>query len=304
MADHRPVELPVISVHTIQVQKTLGQGGYGVVHKALHSEWGTVAYKKLFAQHIKERDMCALKQEAEIQWELQHPNIVTILALVFEPGNYGVVLEFVEYGEVLDYIKDQNPDFKFKISIVYDVCLAMCYLHSLSPPMIHGDLKVENILVGENLRAKICDFGFAQWKHYSRSHSSESVRLGTVTHVPPELWRDSCLRKDETFDVYGYGICIWEIITAEKPFNGELAELIKEWVLNNQRPDSNLIPPDVPTKLIILMKRCWSQSKSDRPMFLNIKKELEDQVNTIYETAKYSKSILSLHSMLRCTNFF
>ena len=97
--------LPVISAHTIQVQKTLGSGGYGVVHEAHHSEWGTVSYKKLYAQHIKERDMRALKHEAEIQWELQHPNIVTILALIFEPGSYGVVLEFVEHGDVFDYIK-------------------------------------------------------------------------------------------------------------------------------------------------------------------------------------------------------
>ena len=298
------MDLPVIPAQTIQVQKILGAGGYGVVHEARHTEWGTVAYKKLYAQHIKERDVCALKREAGIQWELQHPNIVTILALVFEPGNYGVVLEFVEYGEVLDYINDYNPDSEFKISIVYDVCLAMCYLHSLSPPIIHGDLKVENILVGESLRAKICDFGFAQWKQYSRSHSSESVRLGTVTHVPPELWRDSCLRKDETFDVYGYGICIWEIITAEKPFNGERAELIKEWVSNNQRPDSNLIPPDVPTKIITLMEQCWSHNKSDRPMFLNIKTILEDGLDTVYETAKNGKSISSGHCLCVTINKF
>ena len=69
--------------------------------------------------------------------------------------------------------------------------------------------------------------------------------------------------------------------------------------LNNQRPDLNLIPADRKyKKIIILMKRCWSQNKSDRSMFPSIKGELEDQQNTIDDTATCSKSILSGHCVL------
>ena len=66
---------------------------------------------------------------------------------------------------------------------------------------------------------QVCDFGFALWKQFSESHSVNDVRTGTVTHVPPEYWNDSRLRKVEAFDVYGFGILIWEVATEEKPFS-------------------------------------------------------------------------------------
>ena len=128
-----PLVIPAGSLTSLQEK---GAGGYGIVYKAQHSEWGTVAYKQLHAQFIRDRDLLALKQEAEIQWKLNHPNIVRVLGIVLEIKNYGIVLEFVGKGELLDFIQDTNPDLQFKLSASYDVCLAMSYLHSLSPPLI------------------------------------------------------------------------------------------------------------------------------------------------------------------------
>ena len=140
-----PFVIPASSLTNLQ---GIGSGGYGIVYKAQHSELGTVAYKKSREQFIRDRDLLALKKEAEIQWKLKHPNIVRVLAMVLESDNYGIVLEFVVRGELLDYIRDNNPDLQFKLSASYDVCLAMSYLHSLSPPLIHGDLKNRKYTLG------------------------------------------------------------------------------------------------------------------------------------------------------------
>ena len=60
---------------------------------------------------------------------------------------------------------------------------------------------------------------FSQWKKFSELNSVNVVRLGTVTHIPPENWKDSHLRKTETFDVYGFGIFLWEVVTQKRPFD-------------------------------------------------------------------------------------
>ena len=53
-----------------------------------------------------------------------------------------------------------------KLSNVHEVAVGMCYLHSQKPPIIHGDLKIDNVLIGDGNKAKICDFGFSQWKEF------------------------------------------------------------------------------------------------------------------------------------------
>ena len=67
--------------------------------------------------------------------------------------------------------------------------------------------------------------------------------------MPPELWRNPFVRKVESFDVYSYGVCLWEILAGDKPFKGFDSELIKLWVKDKQRPDMESIPSETPSKL-------------------------------------------------------
>eukprot|EP01128_Nolandella_sp_AFSM9_P012728 TRINITY_DN955_c0_g1_i3.p1 TRINITY_DN955_c0_g1~~TRINITY_DN955_c0_g1_i3.p1 ORF type:complete len:176 (+),score=23.58 TRINITY_DN955_c0_g1_i3:69-530(+) len=89
----------------------------------------------------------------------------------------------------------------------------MLYLHDLSPPVIHRDLKTQNLLVDEYWRAKLCDFGL------SREKASETMsRLGTIQYSAPEVLRGE--RYTEKADVYSYAILIWEMFTEEIPYEG------------------------------------------------------------------------------------
>ena len=205
------------------------------------------------------------------------------MALVFEPGCYGLVLEYAEHGDIFDYVEEHDPSWKQKLSLIHGTACGLSYLHSLKPPVIHGDLKTQNILVCENLIPKICDFGFAQLKEWSKSHSSEVVRRGTVspTHIPPETWKDSYLRKNEKFDVYGIGICLWEIITARKPFEGMRTEVIKVAVMDKQRPDLEQIRELTSSENITeLVKQCWDEDATKRPTANEIKLALEAEMET------------------------
>ena len=207
--------------------------------------------------------------------QLDHPNIVKCFAVVFEPENYGMILEFMKHGVAKNYLMNNNS-IRSKLKIIKDVAAGMKYLHSLTPPVIHGDLKLENVLMSEDEIAKVCDFGFSRWKEYSKSHFVEAVPLGTVTHVPPERWRDCTVRKKEKFDVYSFGITMWEILTLKLPFAGEYRlALIQSWVEKGQRPDLGDIPTNVAKNVINLMVECWDEEKMKRPSFEDILTRLE-----------------------------
>ena len=66
---------------------------------------------------------------------------------------------------------------------------------------------------------QICDFGLAKWKAYSQSRTeSRSKRKGTVTHTPPEIWNDINHPRTVKYDVYGFAVLFWELITEKEPF--------------------------------------------------------------------------------------
>ena len=259
------------------IDKLIGAGEYGKVYKARRLDFpGTVAYKRINAVIIQPWEEAELKDEAKIHMQLDHPNIVKCFAVVFETENYGMILEFMKHGTAKNFLIPNN-NLRSKMKIIWDVAAGMKYLHSIKPhAVIHGDLKLENVLISEDEIAKVCDFGFSRWKEYSKSHSVEAVPLGTVTHVPPERWRDSTVRKKEKFDVYSYGITMWEILTLKLPFAGEYkSALIQSWVEKGQRPNLGDIPRNVAENVVNLMVECWDGDKMKRPSFEDILTRLE-----------------------------
>ena len=67
---------------------------------------------------------------------------------------------------------------------------------------------------------QICDFGLAKWRQYSTTKTNSRSQRGTVTHIPPENWRDINTHRTPKFDVYGFGIMLWELLTEKIPFVG------------------------------------------------------------------------------------
>ena len=282
-ANSRNPDLFLIKADDLEIIDTVGEGGFGVVHRARHSRWGIVAFKKLNSEFIKRSEGNKWKKEAEIQSRLDHPNIIKFLALVFEPKNYGMVLEFAEHGDLSDYIAEHEPAWNQKLSLIHDTVSGMCYLHTFLPPIIHGDLKLQNILVSANLTAKICDFGFAQkMKEYSRSLSCSELKAGTVTHVPPEAWTHPNRPRSEKFDVYSFGICVWEIITGRKPFEGTQLCVIPTIVREvGFQPDLGLIPDEISRNMTDMIKSCWSQVADRRPTTIQIKESVGREMNIL-----------------------
>lgn len=133
----------------------------------------------------------------------------------------------------------------FAISCVQiDVGSAMEYLHSLSPAIIHRDLKSLNILRSFNGQYKLCDFGLVKVKH---------ATAGTPAYMAPELIENKHFNK--SVDVYAFGILLWELVALEMPFFGVDIPTIRERVVDGVRPR---IPSyGVSPRLHKLITNCW-----------------------------------------------
>ena len=94
-------------------------------------------------------------EEASIHASLDDKNIVKMLGLMFELKNYGLILEFMKNGDLSEYLHKHNVDWEGKLDFICDVAAGMNYLHEQSPPIIHGDLKIINVLISENNTAKV-----------------------------------------------------------------------------------------------------------------------------------------------------
>ena len=96
-----------------------------------------------------------MRREAEMHMDLSHKNIVRMIGMVFEPNNYGVLLEYTKHGSLKDFLIRHRVPWMWKVKMIHDITLGMNYLHTQAVPVIHGDLKVKNILVNESYAAQV-----------------------------------------------------------------------------------------------------------------------------------------------------
>ncbi|KAH0626270.1 hypothetical protein JD844_001166 [Phrynosoma platyrhinos] len=158
-----------------------------------------------------------------------------------------------------------------RFRILYQVALGMNFLHSLSPPLLHLDLKLSNILLDADLHAKVADFGLSKFKRGTTQCASQVSGEkggygGTLEYLPPEAFSDLNYRPTPGTDVYSYGILMWSLLSWQEPYS-------------SQRPSTDVLEKteNVP-KLddgIRLMKRCWHNEKVQRPSFRVCSQEME-----------------------------
>ncbi|KFK30618.1 hypothetical protein AALP_AA6G004900 [Arabis alpina] len=209
----------------------IGQGGFGTVYKVKFRDGTTVAVKR-----AKKSIQGDHGQGAEFMSEIQTLAQVTHLSLV---KYYGflvhndeklLIVEYVPNGTLRDHLDCKNGkplDMATRLDIATDVAHAITYLHMYTqPPIIHRDIKSSNILLTENFRAKVADFGFARLAPDTDSgatHVSTQVK-GTAGYLDPEYLTTYQLTVKS--DVYSFGVLLVEILTGRRPI--ELSREQKE----------------------------------------------------------------------------
>ncbi|XP_039653810.1 serine/threonine-protein kinase WNK2 isoform X14 [Perca fluviatilis] len=197
----------------------LGRGSFKTVYKGLDTDtWVEVAWCELQERKLSKAERQRFKEEAEMLKALQHPNIVRFYDFWESPvkGKKCIVLvtELMTSGTLKTYLK------RFKVmkpkvlrSWCRQILKGLHFLHTRTPPIIHRDLKCDNIFItGPTGSVKIGDLGLATLK---RASFAKSV-IGTPEFMAPEMYEE---HYDESVDVYAFGMCMLEMATSEYPYS-------------------------------------------------------------------------------------
>lgn len=219
----------------IKEPNIIGMGGTGIVYKAeIPRPHVTVAVKKLWRPGADIEDGNDVLKEVNLLGRLRHRNIVRLLGYVHNERNVMMVYEFMPNGNLGTALHGEEGgrilvDWVARYNVAVGVAQGLNYLHhDCHPPVIHRDIKSNNILLDANLEARIADFGLAKML----IHKNETVSMvaGSYGYIAPEY--GYTLKVDEKTDIYSYGVVLLELITGKKPLDLSFEECgdIVEWV--------------------------------------------------------------------------
>jgi len=230
-----------------KIQQKIGSGGMGVVYRGLHVRLGqVVAIKDLSPELASDPEMRQrFIREARIQAQLNHPNVVNVHNLLEHDGRLLLVMEFVE-GETLDKLIQDNGALPYNqaIEITCQVLNALSFMHSKG--VIHRDLKPGNIMIAEEGRVKVTDFGIAK-ATTEKGQTRAGTRLGTLWYMSPEQVKGKPV--DARSDLYAMGITLFQMVTGKLPFFGNSDFEIMKAHTETPPPDPKKIKKDIPKPL-------------------------------------------------------
>ena len=214
-----------------EILKELGSGSFGNVylvrHKETKAEYAIKAIDKRNKTNLEEYPY--FRREIEVMYKIHHPNIVKLFGQ-FEDNNYCYfIMEYIPKGNIYNLIptdKKKRLSTKVCASIIKDVISAVYFLHNMKPPIIHRDIKPQNVLLSEGLVAKLTDFG---WTNYIQENITRETLGRIKIRLPPEILEEK--GDNETFDIWSIGVLLFELLTADVPFQGKDITELRENIL-------------------------------------------------------------------------
>ncbi|KAL4671016.1 hypothetical protein H8959_003725 [Pygathrix nigripes] len=300
--------LPTIPYHKLADLRYLSRGASGTVSSARHADWRVqVAVKHLHIHTpLLDSERNDVLREAEILHKARFSYILPILGICNEPEFLGIVTEYMPNGSLNELLhrKTEYPDvaWPLRFRILHEIALGVNYLHNMTPPLLHHDLKTQNILLDNEFHVKIADFGLSKWRMMSLSQSRSSKSApegGTIIYMPPENYEPGQKsRASIKHDIYSYAVITWEVLSRKQPFEDVTNPLqIMYSVSQGHRPVINeeSLPYDIPHRahMISLIESGWAQNPDERPSFLKCLIELEPVLRT-FEEITFLEAVIQL----------
>ncbi len=261
------------SIGKYEVLEFLG-GGMSHVYKARDTTIGRlVAVKVLTPEGCQDPEAKArFLHEARMAGNIEHENIIRIHDYGEEDGRPFIVMEFLVGGDLRDAIRNSRTgDLDNKLRIARDIARALEYVHAKK--IIHRDIKPENVHLDASGKVKLMDFGIA--KSEGLSLTKTGFAIGTPYYMAPEQVRGE--KASEQGDIYAFGILLFELLTSQKPFQGDTIESLFFAILNEPLNPELMQQTGVPAPIINLVQSCTAKNASERPQaFSNVLAELEE----------------------------
>uniref|UniRef100_A0A1I8EBK5 receptor protein-tyrosine kinase n=1 Tax=Wuchereria bancrofti TaxID=6293 RepID=A0A1I8EBK5_WUCBA len=275
--------------NNISLLRIIGKGSFGEVYEGVanglpQSPAKTIKVAvKTLRNGFSESDRIKFLQEAVLMNSFDHPNIVKLLGVSLETEPYFLIVELMEGGDLLGFLRSSRPSDCFPsqlslyelIGMMVDVGRGAAYLEVKK--RIHRDLAARNCLISSrnsNTRITkivrvVADFGHARdiyTNDYYRVHGDDFLPLRWLS---PESINDGIFTSKS--DVWSFGILLWEILTlGQQPFSGK--NNVMSFVKNGGKPEK---PQFCPDEIFTIVERAWVYDPEERPRFADLLPELE-----------------------------
>lgn len=276
-----------------EIIERIGGGGMALVYKAkCHLLNRYVAVKILRDEYINDEEFInKFRRESQAAASLSHPNIVNIYDVGVEGNIYYIVMEYIK-GKTLKQLIRENGKLSVEKTIRYSMQIAEALNHAHENHVVHRDIKPHNIMITEDERVKVTDFGIARAATASTVTNTSNV-IGSVHYFSPEQARGGYT--DEKSDIYSLGIVMYEMLTGRVPFQGDSPISV---ALKHIQDD--ILPPskfeeNIPIGLEKIIMKCVQKDQALRystaeELLLDLKKVKESNEDNIVEYDNISDS--------------
>jgi predicted ATPase len=250
----------------------LGRGSMGEVYRATDTRTGEPVAVKALDPRVVARDPGILERfvrEGEALRQLNHPNIVRMVAAVEDEGQHYLVMEYVAGGSLHDLLEATRSDrvsghpsglsVARVLEIALDLADALTRAHRLG--IIHRDLKPANVLLAEDGTPRLTDFGIAYVAESPRL-TQTGILMGTVDYLSPEACEGEAI--DERGDIWSFGVMLYEMLAGERPFGGKSLSATLTAILTQPVPDLRERCQDAPEALVDLVYRMLEKDRGQR----------------------------------------
>ncbi|KAG8437067.1 hypothetical protein GDO86_007950 [Hymenochirus boettgeri] len=280
-----PFSYPILEWEDIKFEDVIGEGNFGQVIKAMIKKDGLRmnAAIKMLKEFASENDHRDFAGELEVLCKLgHHPNIINLLGACENRGYLYIAIEYAPYGNLLDFLRksrvlETDPAFAKEhgtastltsqqlLQFASDVAKGMQYLSEKQ--FIHRDLAARNVLVGENLVAKIADFGLSRGEevYVKKTMGRLPVRWMAIESLNYSVYTTKS-------DVWSFGVLLWEIVSlGGTPYCGMTCAELYENLPQGYRMEK---PRNCDDEVYELMRQCWRDRPYERPPFNQISLQL------------------------------
>ena len=251
------------SLDRFAVVRQIGSGGMGIVFEGtdLPSK-ARVALKMLRPEFVAFPEAVRrFLTEAGHMHQLSHPNILRVSEVVPRPAGPYYVMPFMESGPLSAKIGRGRPlDGPTVVGVARDVADALAYAHGKG--IIHRDIKPSNILLGDDGRAYLSDFGLVRTVFNDEINGVADLREGTAAYMSPAVAAGGA--EDTRCDIYSFGATLYEMLAGVPPYEGRTADQVVQRVLEGPPPPLGRVSREAPAGLVKIVEGSMARELRDR----------------------------------------
>ena len=244
------------------LSQLIGEGGFSEVWKALDQMADdAVVALKIYAPEkgLDDYGVRQFRKEFSLTHHLSHPHLMKVNYFDISEGSPYLIMPFCPFGSLSRILAEEGPFNEMKVAqVMCQIGAALAVLHSQELPILHQDIKPDNILMLNKETFLLADFGISsQIRHTLRKATSTNMSL-TVAYAPPERF-DRLPTSDKSSDIFSFGVTLYEVCTNRIPWDGSGGQSL----LKGARVPS--LPDSYSAELSNLLQACMSVERKNRP---------------------------------------